>query len=81
MPCGGVYPLTQPDDSPCLRCGRRGGDHWVEEWDGAVHRGCLLDYLGSDEGEIILDHGHPIIIGLANGTLLELERLEKGENL
>lgn len=64
MPCGGVYPtiLTQPE--PCFVCEKIMDEVLVlavEEWDAAIHVGCLRSFLGSQEAQVIVDHQHPII--------------------
>lgn len=65
MPCGGLYPVrasTDPVDW-CLGCGKYSNvehplDHFVEEWDGYVSGKCAKQYLETDEGKIVLSHGH-----------------------
>ena len=69
MPCGGISPKIYGmlPSGPCFTCG---GDIsgnpnpglFVEEWDACIHRDCLGDFLVSDEGKVVLEHGHSIYV-------------------
>lgn len=73
MPCGGIYPIPQDfvitdkpfsmNSSPtCFQCGSAVDkyDLFVEEWDAYLHYDCLVQFLLSPEGEIVIKHGHSI---------------------
>jgi hypothetical protein len=70
MPCGGIYPIEEsvgrcsPDSnaSRCFVCNGVGSDLWVEEWDSGIHRKCIMRFLSSPEGKVVLDHGHSIYL-------------------
>jgi hypothetical protein len=66
MPCGGIYPITNQFSKEarlqCLHCNKLGADHMVEEWDGFLHRNCIPAYLLTDEGQIVMLHGHEVVI-------------------
>jgi hypothetical protein len=62
MPCGGIYPLSFPMVSPCFVCGKEGSDHFIEEWDAFIHADCILPFLQTEEGQIVLKHRHEIHI-------------------
>lgn len=76
MPCGGIYQthretlpgLRQWHDN-CAHCTRYHDDKglwpdlYVEEWDGMmVHRSCLVAYLKEDEGAIVRNHNHEVVV-------------------
>ena len=75
-PCGGVYPLsvhfagemydpTNPDHG-CWVCGKNDPpcDLFCDEWDTYLHSSaCLAEFLASDEGRIVILHGHDVIQG------------------
>jgi len=66
MPCGGVYfggPLY-PDiwTGECIFCGQKDADHFVDEWDAFIHAGCVIPWLRTEEGRLVLEHLHTIII-------------------
>ena len=85
MPCGGIYPVE--DTGICWRCRKPGADHFVEEWDAYIHETCIIPFLHTDEGEIVVDHKHHIQIDMfvlqeeggelmdPNETLKELREL------
>lgn len=60
MPCGGITPCTPQPRDRCWVCNEGGTDHFIEEWDAGLHYRCLGKFLSSDEGQVILDHGHVI---------------------
>jgi hypothetical protein len=71
MPCGGIRPFNlsvvsdalegQPTP-PCHFCNKPGATHWVEEWDTAIHARCVPAFLQTEEGEIIIEHGHDVYL-------------------
>jgi hypothetical protein len=68
MPCGGIYPID--DRSPnlrCFHCDRHDPKptHFVEEWDAYVHSGCVVPFLQTEEGKIIIKHKHEVVINFA----------------
>lgn len=65
MPCGGIYPISDANpDWWCFYCGKTGCDHFCEEWDCGLHEACVIPFLHTDEGEVVLDHKHHIQIGM-----------------
>ena len=70
MPCGGIY-SNHPylggmsSNAVCFQCAEEAGYRemlFVEEWDTSIHRSCLSAFLSTDEGKIIMCHGHEIYI-------------------
>lgn len=73
MPCGGIYPLTQHFAGPmldktnpyhaCFYCGKSEPTvtHFCDEWDCYLHRKCITPFLKTEEGKIVLEHGHEVI--------------------
>ena len=71
MPCGGIFPIIGSPSTgraeDCFFCS--GGppvstedcELWVEEWDAPLHRVCLWGFLCSEEGRILIEHGHNVI--------------------
>lgn len=69
MPCGGIHPISNnagtraaDSSSPCWQCGEKGGDCYLEEWDATIHSKCVEDFLHSDEGAVVLLHGHEVSV-------------------
>jgi hypothetical protein len=64
-PCGGINSEwgTAPAED-CFTC--RGKLHatpctlFCEEWDCHLHRECLSEFLHSEEGRIVIEHGHAV---------------------
>ena len=77
MPCGGIFPvfgnwvekyLLQAADTPdpidkCWQCDRTGPDHFCLEFDCFLHGSCVEKFLQTQEGEIVLKHGHEVRVG------------------
>lgn len=77
MPCGGIYPLAVHFAGPmldrsnpshaCLYCGRHDDaagepvSHFCDEWDCYLHASCIDGFLLTEEGRIVLAHGHEVI--------------------
>lgn len=61
MPCGGIYPLSD-DSGECFHCGKEGAKHFCEEWDCFIHAICVLDFLKDKEGQIVIHHGHQVVL-------------------
>lgn len=64
MPCGGIYPVSDGAHYPCWQCNEKGSDHFVEEWDAFLHEACIIPFLHTAEGEIVLAHRHYIQVGM-----------------
>jgi hypothetical protein len=69
MPCGGVYPATTSDlksfglsQFECWHCDKPGCDLVLEEWDSVIHSACVPAFLKTEEGQIVLKHGHAVIV-------------------
>lgn len=69
MPCGGIYPIKQlaPDirpifekPFPCWVCGKLDAKHFCDEWDTPIHARCVPSFLQTEEGQIVIGHGHEI---------------------
>jgi hypothetical protein len=76
MPCGGITPTKNSfvrdvvnEPQKCYFCGKPGACHFVEEWDAFIHARCVPAFLQTDEGKVIIDHGHEVYINF------ELEKL------
>lgn len=36
--------------------------HFCHEWDTYIHARCVPVFLQTDEGQIVIDHGHEVIL-------------------
>jgi hypothetical protein len=81
MPCGGIGPSDSSgmEGYACFYCGKvkhpvtgKVVDHFVEEWDAALHRSCIEPFLITDEGEIMLSHEHDVVVTVPGGETLLL---------
>lgn len=64
MPCGGIYPIRDANPNwKCFFCHQKGCDHFCDEWDCGLHETCVIPFLHTEEGELVLDHKHHIQIG------------------
>lgn len=76
MPCGGIYPVKKhfskesfKEDQavPCFSCNQtvkyEEDASFVEEWDAFIHRSCILPFLSTPEGQIVISHGHVVCFG------------------
>jgi len=50
------------DDNKCCLCRKPGALHFVEEWDDFIHARCVPDYLHTDDGRCIIEHGHDVYL-------------------
>jgi hypothetical protein len=92
MPCGGIYPIkgsfvepieAQADPAHpmvCWTCGKSDPKptFWCEEWDTPIHRECIPEFLTTDEGRIVLNHGHMVYI--PETPARTVQHSETGEN-
>lgn len=73
MPCGGIWPATEEikkyfnehPEHDCLWCGKNVEEKdlmWCEEWDCYLHRDCVMDFLKGEEGQVVIKHGHQVIL-------------------
>jgi len=73
MPCGGIWPATseikkyfnEHPEHDCFLCGKNVEEKdlmWCEEWDAYLHRACVVPFLETEEGQIVLKHGHQVIL-------------------
>lgn len=68
MPCGGIVPIEVFPGAEwagamvCWHCEKKVpmGAYFCYEWDCLLHEACIPDFLKSDEGQIIVLHGHTI---------------------
>jgi hypothetical protein len=78
MPCGGIYPLLPDHDFAkmhdnavvehhCFDCGQPIKPEdlmFCDEWDCYLHRACVMSFLDTPEGEVVILHGHEVILYL-----------------
>lgn len=73
MPCGGIHPIDNdwpgtirepldPSHGGCWVCSRGGAMHFCHEWDTFIHARCVPGFLATDEGQIVIEHKHTIIL-------------------
>jgi hypothetical protein len=75
MPCGGIYPvkgswieqLPIGNNPPkCWQCQNSTStsppDHFCDEWDCFLHSVCVAPFLLSEEGQVVISHGHEVLI-------------------
>ena len=63
MPCGGIYPVKDPlYRTRCWVCDKPDSNHFIEEWDCGIHYDCFIEFAKSPEFEIIMKHGHSIVL-------------------
>lgn len=69
MPCGGVRRVPLVLNCECWVCQIGGCAHFVDEWDAYIHARCVIPFLASPEGQIVISHGHDVLIdfGVAEG--------------
>ena len=73
MPCGGIEPMKNDrlgsindkldaTQGGCWICDRGGAQHMCFEWDTYIHARCVPQFLNTDEGRIVIDHGHLVVL-------------------
>jgi len=62
MPCGGIFPCVVEEGATCWVCDLPNPDCFLEEWDGFIHSACVEEFLYTEEGDIVLQHGHGVVI-------------------
>ena len=69
MPCGGIYPIKgswaeafMKPEMPCWQCNKGGCDLFCMEWDAVLHSTCVPAFLETDDGKIVLNHGHAVVV-------------------
>ena len=69
MPCGGIYPIkgSWVEKVPgkwhkCWVCGKPNCTHFCDEWDTPLHARCVITFLQSEEGKLMIEHGHLVQI-------------------
>lgn len=62
MPCGGIGKYTDVPPGKCFQCGEDGATHYCHEWDCMLHADCVVPFLSSEEGELVIAHGHTVTI-------------------
>jgi len=55
---------TDPESSDCFLCGKpiTADMHFCEEWDALLHMECVEPFLKTDEGKVVIAHGHPVVV-------------------
>jgi hypothetical protein len=69
MPCGGIFPVGLPTyidlNTRCWTCSKPMTEtepfSFCEEWDTFLHDRCIDAFLLTEEGRIVIDHGHEIV--------------------
>jgi hypothetical protein len=59
----GGYPTRRvigPCKGGCWVCGRGGRKHFCHEWDTYIHARCVPQFLLSEEGQCVIEHGHEV---------------------
>lgn len=77
MPCGGIYPIGKESDfgkmhgtsdyDNCFYCGGNIKEEdlmFCDEWDCYLHRVCVVPFLETEAGKIVIEHGHQVILYL-----------------
>jgi hypothetical protein len=62
MPCGGINVYTDVIPGKCWYCEGENANHYCEEWDCMLHDYCVIPFLMTDEGKLVIQHGHPVTI-------------------
>lgn len=62
MPCGGIDRYSDVPPGECWQCGQPGADHYCHEWDCMLHALCVLAFLATPEGQVVIAHGHTVCI-------------------
>lgn len=53
---------VSPTDGGCWMCHMGGCEHFCDEWDTYIHARCVARFLLTDEGHIVMEHGHTVIL-------------------
>jgi hypothetical protein len=90
MPCGGIVPMKggggtvrtklSPNDGGCWMCHRGGCLHMVIEWDAYIHARCVADFLKTDEGACIIEHGHEVHLNFGLEKPLPVKKENKNDD-
>lgn len=68
MPCGGIYPMGRDgvavthEKHNCWECNKPKPDCALIEWDAYIHSACVPAFLETEEGKVVLNHGHEVSI-------------------
>jgi len=67
--CGGIYPIkgtikTRPPAAKriCCVCGKDNASHFCQETEVYLHAVCAIAFLQTEDGKIVIKHGHHIHI-------------------
>jgi len=87
MPCGGIYPIgpgsfqasfrdQDTENCKCWHCNKSDppADHFCDEWDCFLHSTCVREFLKTEEGQLVLQHKHAVLVQEADGTITELAK-------
>ena len=69
MPCGGIKVYSDVPPGPCFLCNEPDAEYYCEEWDCMLHEKCIIPFLRTPEGTIVMEHRHAITL---KGTNLQL---------
>jgi hypothetical protein len=61
MPCGGIGP-TDGKGECTFMCGKPDAVHFMYEWDTYIHARCVMGFLSTQEGQILITHGHTVTL-------------------
>ena len=73
MPCGGIYPIKESWLEPyldnlsediCYYCNLViiRPVYYCEEWDCFLHKDCIAPFLNTEDGKLVIEHGHEIVL-------------------
>jgi len=66
MPCGGIYLWVPAEKNerrgPCFHCNEAEPipTHMCIEWDAYLHDVCVIPFLATAEGKVVLEHRHSV---------------------
>jgi hypothetical protein len=75
MPCGGIDKYKDVHPGDCFLCGKPDATHYCHEWDCMLHADCIVPFLETEEGKIVIKHGHRVTIWYEDSTDSEVEKV------
>lgn len=75
MSCGGIDQYTDVSPGKCWHCDKEDAKHYCAEWDCMLHAECIIPFLATDEGKLVIEHNHRVCIWF--GT----DPVPKGESI
>jgi hypothetical protein len=68
MPCGGIDKYNDVHPGDCFYCSKPDATHYCHEWDCMLHADCIIPFLETEEGKIVIKHGHTVTIWFQDST-------------